>query len=289
MSLPDLDHTSIARVLEDAAVLEARGEDALKWVNGQVTQDVRELHEDRATYSLVVNPKGRVAADAWIHRRGESVFFVMPRATMDTVIEQFDKYIIMEDVELLRRDDLAVVSVQGAGSSKAAAAHTHAVAAARFGGEGVDLLVPTNDAAKALAALDAATLRADDAVWNASLLVRGIPRFGADFGDTTYPQEAGLETRAVSFQKGCYLGQEVICMLENRGQLSRKLVRLEAARGAAPSPKAAVTTVDGVAVGEITTSADVGGRILAHAIVKRAQALPGTELRVNDSAFVVSA
>jgi folate-binding protein YgfZ len=289
MALPDLDLTSIARVLEDSAVLEARGDDALKWVNGQVTQDVRDLHEDRATYSLIVNPKGRVAADAWIHRRGESVYFVMPRATTDTVIEQFDKYIIMEDVELLRRDDLAVVSVQGAGSSKAAAAHSHAIAAARFGSEGVDLLVAAEDAHSTLTALDASIGRVDESVWNASLLARGIPRFGADFGDTTYPQEAGLETRAVSFQKGCYLGQEVICMLENRGQLSRKLVRIEAPHGVAPSPKTAVTTVDGVAVGEITTSADVDGRILAHAIVKRAQALPGTELRVNDSAFVVGA
>ena len=66
----------------------------------------------------------------------------------------------------------------------------------------------------------------DDAAWEALRIERAIPRFGVEFDATTYPQEAALEKRAVSFAKGCYLGQEVVCMLEMRGHVKRKLVPL---------------------------------------------------------------
>ena len=62
--------------------------------------------------------------------------------------------------------------------------------------------------------------------WEALRLERGVPRFGPDFDDKTYPQEASLEKAAVSFDKGCYLGQEVVCMLEMRGHVKRKLVSI---------------------------------------------------------------
>src|SRR5262249_30258701 len=64
----------------------------------------------------------------------------------------------------------------------------------------------------------------DESAWEALRIEQGVPRFRHDFDESTYPQEASLEKRAVSFDKGCYLGQEVVCMLELRGQVKRKLV-----------------------------------------------------------------
>ena len=97
----------------------------------------------------------------------------------------------------------------------------------------------------------------DDGGWEALRLERAVPRFGKDFDGTTYPQEALLERRAVSFDKGCYLGQEVVCMLELRGRVKRKLAPLVLANdGASPPEKGApVFDADGNKLGEITSSA----------------------------------
>ena len=101
---------------------------------------------------------------------------------------------------------------------------------------------------------------------------------------TLYPQEASLEKIAVSFDKGCYLGQEVVYMLENRGHVKRKLVPLDV-DGDAPLAKGdAVTTPDGAAVGDVKSSVlgPSSGKPVAIAMVKWAQSKPGTELRVGE-------
>ena len=81
--------------------------------------------------------------------------------------------------------------------------------------------------------------------WDVVRVRAAVPRFGVDFDETTYPQEAALETRAVSFQKGCYLGQEIVCMLEMRGHVKRKLVSLAVAVSEPPLPHAPVDDAKG--------------------------------------------
>ena len=117
---------------------------------------------------------------------------------------------------------------------------------------------------------------------------QGVPRFGVDFGPSTYPQEAGLEARAVSFDKGCYLGQEVVCMLQLRGHVKRKLVPVSFEDGVA-APGASVVSADGQALGQLTTigPSPTLGKHVGLAMVKIAFAAPGTELRIGDAkAFV---
>lgn len=111
-----------------------------------------------------------------------------------------------------------------------------------------------------------------------------MPRFGLDFDLTTYPQEAGLEKRAVAFDKGCYLGQEVVCMLELRGHVKRKLVSLAVEAAAAPKHGDEVRDAAGEKIGEVT-SASVSPTlgVLAIAMVKAAHAEAGTELRIGDA------
>ena len=131
----------------------------------------------------------------------------------------------------------------------------------------------------------------DDRAWEALRLERRVPQFGADFDGTTYPQEAGLEKRAVSFSKGCYLGQEVVCMLEMRGHVKRRLVALRVTADLPPPRGADVTDSSGASVGTVTSAAIVpstGGPV-AMAMVKRAKAEPGDELRVAGSSARVIA
>src|SRR5262249_12260625 len=114
------------------------------------------------------------------------------------------------------------------------------------------------------------------------------------FDKNFYPQEASLEGVAVSFSKGCYLGQEVVYMLENRGHVKKKLVPLRIAAGDSPDTPARDAEVhaeDGSIVGNVTreTVDPANGDGLAIANVKRAHATPGTKLRVGGRDAIVFA
>ena len=124
---------------------------------------------------------------------------------------------------------------------------------------------------------------ADEAVWDAVRIEHGLPRFGVEFDTTHYPQEAALEKLAVSFSKGCYLGQEVVYMLQERGHVKRKLVAIDIDDCPVPPVGAAVTTDAGEAVGEIksATLGSVSMKPVAIAMVKWAHAKAGTELRLR--------
>lgn len=243
-----------ARLRPDLVVLSVRGDDARTWLNGQITNDVRSTSPGQAVHALVLNVKGRILADAIVLDRGEGgLAMVVPKSEHAALREHFDKYIIMEDVELVLEEALVVYEQHGGEGGFPVP----------WLGEGVFLRVEAQPPPPEVE-------RISDAEAELARLRVGRPAFGADFGPTTYPQEAGLEN-AVSFQKGCYLGQEVVCMLENRGQISRKLVRLES--DALVPVGAKITDASGVEVGAVTSAAakPEGGAMLL-AFVKRAAA-----------------
>jgi folate-binding protein YgfZ len=269
------------RVQRDEIVIAVEGDDARAWLNGQMTNDLKRLTRDSGVYGLVLTLKGRVLADLFAFEHGSTLCFAVDRAVWPALREQLERYIIMEDVTL-RETQLRVVSVCGArvealDLAPLAAGGACVVRHLRLGPsrevvveEGS--LVPTLEKlAAALAAIGADGAEIDEQEWERARIAMGVPRFPVDFGDRTYPQEAGLKRRALAFDKGCYLGQEVVCMLENRGQVTRSLVRLAIESGAsvgAPLRRGADV------VGELTSVS--GGRGLG--LVKRALTEPGTAL-----------
>ena len=121
-------------------------------------------------------------------------------------------------------------------------------------------------------------------------VARGLPRFGVDYNETHYPQEALLEKTHVAFDKGCYLGQEVVCMLELRGHVKRKLALVTV--GSTAPAGTPVASLEGVPVGEVhgaATHACEAGKTLAFVMVKVAFAELGRELRVGDQLALVVA
>jgi tRNA-modifying protein YgfZ len=127
-----------------------------------------------------------------------------------------------------------------------------------------------------------------DAAWDAVRVASRVAKFGVDFNDGNYPQEAALETKSVSFQKGCYLGQEVVCMLEMRGHVKKKLVLLSIDGDAVPDAHAVVSDASGAPVGEVTSATRLPGKpSTGLAMVKYAVIAPGTELRVGSQRAVV--
>jgi folate-binding protein YgfZ len=255
----------------DDAVVAVRGADAQSWLQGQVTNDLGERAPGDAVYALVLNARGRILSDAWILVRDVELLLVLPRAAEAGVLAHFDAHLVMEDVELAALP-CAVVTVQGPQAREVIdVAGVEGYPCDRLGFGGFDVLVDADDDGAALIAA-AARLGGGEVgedAWELARLRAGHPRFAHDFGERAYPQEAGLAARAVSFHKGCYLGQEVVCMLENRGQLTRRLAMLESERELAPGTK---LYADGKPAGEITSSVrdPERDRHLALGYVKRA-------------------
>ncbi len=255
---------SVAVFVPAEVVVRVTGDDAKSWLNGQVTNDVRELHADAAVYVLALTVKGRVISDLWARGGEAGPVLTIPAAMREVLLAHFDKHIIMEDVELSQEPDQLTVSVQGPRAKDLIAdlrlsPEAYATyACSRLHGEGVDVVTT---AANLGTVIDEITRRAEalgggrlsDSALAHAHVVHAIPRIGIDFGENTYPQEAGLKTRAVSFNKGCYTGQEVVYMLENRGQLSRRLVQLTGPAEPLLAKGTSLFDAQGARAGEVTS------------------------------------
>jgi folate-binding protein YgfZ len=278
---------------EESVVLVVTGSDRQSWLNGLVTCDLAPLKAGQAAYGLAVTQKGRILADVTVLVADDArVLVALPKSAAAEVRESFERYLIMEDVEVAPEDgEYAVAFAHGPRAAEVldAARSAGALGASldRSGLGGAVLFAPKQLAPAIDAAIDAALgaiggARGDASGWEALRVSRAIPRFGVDFDGATYPQEVGLEKTAVSFSKGCYLGQEVVCMLEMRGHVKRKLMPLLLAEGAVPPRGAEVKDASGQKVGEVTSAALIPSRgaPIALAMIKRAAAEPGTELDV---------
>jgi tRNA-modifying protein YgfZ len=277
------------------ATLVVTGKDRVSWLNGLVTCDLVKWTLGDARYGLVVSRSGRVLADPVLVADGDRALVVVAAERAEVLREHLDHYLVMEDAEIAPAiDAFEPWTLHGPGSDAVLAAARAAGASGgvfdRTGLGGAIVLAPTARAADVRAALDAAVRAAggivgDAAGWEALRLERGVPRFGVDFDEKTYPQEASLEKAAVSFDKGCYLGQEVVCMLEMRGHVKRKLVSFVLDGAALPANGAAVADESGAAVGEVTSAAlsPTLGVPVGLAMVKRAQAVAGARVVVGGS------
>jgi tRNA-modifying protein YgfZ len=277
----------------ELATLVVTGKDRVSWLNGLVTCDLVKRPEGEARYGLVVSRSGRVLADPIVVVEGDRALVVVAGEVLERLRAHLEHYLVMEDAETAAAaDGFEPWLLHGPRSSDVLVA---ARAAGALGGVvdrtvlgGAIVLAPVELRIGVRSAIEAATqslggVIGDSAGWEALRLERGVPRFGVDFDDKMYPQEASLEKTAVSFDKGCYLGQEVVCMLEMRGHVKRKLVSIVLDGASLPSRGAAVTDEGGVAVGEVTSSgfSPTLGAPIGLVMVKRAQAAPGARVVVD--------
>jgi folate-binding protein YgfZ len=276
--------------LSDRAILKVAGSDRVTWLNGVVTCDIAKMKNGDARYGLAVTQKGRILADFYAIHMQDTLIVALPKSELENVHQAFEKYLVMEDCELTPVPTSAVWQVTGPGASLLLeAARAKNGSGGLVSGELAIVVAEEADAANVEAALNEALhaaggTAADEAAREIFRQEHATPRFGLDFDLTTYPQEAGLEKRAVAFDKGCYLGQEVVCMLELRGHVKRKLVSLAVEATAAPKHGDEVTNSAGEKIGEVT-SASVSPTlgVLAIAMVKAAHADAGTELKIGDA------
>jgi folate-binding protein YgfZ len=207
------------------------GAGAKEFLQGQVTNDVESLTPGTGCYAAFLTPKGKMLGDLRVLDAGDELLLDCERVTLQELFNMIRRFSIGFDVQLHKRTlECGSVSVIGPDLVEGVpqVEHSHVVvsldgASARAirTDVGIDLLYDAGEAEAVKAALGLPELT--EAEVELLRIEHGRPRYGVDLDDTVIPQEAGLNERAVSFTKGCYVGQETVARLHYRGKPNRSL------------------------------------------------------------------
>jgi aminomethyltransferase len=288
----------------DRAQIALTGSDRVRWLNGMVTNNVRDLATGRGVYAFLLNPQGKIQAELYAFNRGESLVVETGRAQLEPVLQIFDRYIIMDDVEVENlKGKFAVIGLAGPKSREvlAAVGLSQELAPLQFAEmkwnasqvtlvrgdnpcvESYELWVTAQDSETAWQALASAGAQEvhEDAL-EMFRIVCGIPKFGQDIRERDLPQETAQD-RALNFTKGCYIGQEIVERIRSRGAVHRTFVGFEIDGKLSPGTR---IQSEGKDVGEITSVATVNGdggeRVIALGYIRKEFTLPGKELTAGD-------
>jgi folate-binding protein YgfZ len=270
------------------------GGDAKSFLQGQVSNDVEALTPGHGCYAAFLTPKGKMLGDLRILDTGDELLLDTERVALQELFNMIRRFSIGYAVELHKRTlQRGLLSLIGPGSDAVAGAaglggdeHHHVIA--EVAGipvrlirtdVGVDVLCEAETTEQVAGALEAAgAVPISEAVAECRRVETGRPRYGIDLDATVIPQEADLNHRAVSFTKGCYVGQETVARLYYRGKPNRQLRGL---RLAAPAPSGAEITFGDRTVGRLTSVAESPALgHLALALVRR-EAPPGSQVSVG--------
>jgi folate-binding protein YgfZ len=276
--------------------LRLAGPDRVRFLNGLVTCRLTDREPGEVLLGFFTDVKGRILADAWLALGDEAIHATLPPEAGPGLGEHVAKYKIVDrvDIEPRRPVRLALPGEDGSGLGWdpvppgrccAAVFAGVTVRAERRPAEGVACLVLTAGAADG-AALYGALLTDRSPVGHGALetarIEAGQPRFGQDYGPDHFPQETGLEPAAVAYDKGCYLGQEVVARIHYRGGVNRHLRGLEIEGDEVPEAGTEIR-LDDRAVGTLTSVARSPRfeRTLGLSILHRRGSDPGTEVTVG--------
>ncbi len=246
------------------------GKDAKEFLHGQVTQDINGIAPGHGAYATFLTPKGKMLGDLRVLNTGDELLLDTERAALQALFNMIRRYSLGYDVELHKRTlesgllsligPLADELVERGGATLSPDEHEHVLMAVA-GSEvrairtdtGVDLLCAADELASVRAAvLEAGAIEVGEEAAEALRIERGRPRYGIDLDESVIPQEAGLNERAVSFTKGCYVGQETVARLFYKGKPNRELRGL---RSAEPLAVGTELTLGERVVGTVTSSA----------------------------------
>ncbi|MBB5040126.1 CAF17-like 4Fe-4S cluster assembly/insertion protein YgfZ [Prosthecobacter dejongeii] len=199
------------------------GADRVRYLNGQVTNDVRTANSLTALYACVTNLKGKIEGDIFIHAApdGESLLLDADTSLRESLGIRLERYIIADDAVLEDiTDDWQLwhrISPPNGTENPPSAEGHYLTNEYRFHLPGYDVWLPNTSAPPSetwLSEAEAETLR----------ILNRVPAYPHELNAETFPQEAGLESRAMSFTKGCYIGQEILSRIKTTGKMPRQLI-----------------------------------------------------------------
>jgi len=228
------------------------GADRARYLHGQVTNDVKKLRAGEGCYAAITTAKGKMESDLNVFALADELLLDFEPGLTEKISQRLEKFIVADDVQIVDAvPHYGLLSVQGPkaeavvralelfveipalplGSvkiSNATLGDIYLANDARLGDAGFDLFVPNNSLGAVADKLIAAAkqMNGSAAGWQAFETARieaGVPRFGADMDETNIPLECGIEARAVTYNKGCYIGQEVINRIHSVGHVNREL------------------------------------------------------------------
>jgi folate-binding protein YgfZ len=298
------------------AKISLTGGDRVRWLNGMVTNNVRDLAVGQGAYAFLLNPQGHILGDLYAYNRGDSITVDTDSAQAEKILATFDHYIIMDDVEVTNLSQQ--ITALGIGGPKSRGVLTAA---------GIDvpetkpLEVVTPRCNCQCDCLQCTVVRGEDTqhesyeiwiapqdvgnLWQALLaagatpvgsealelhrIVSGIPRYGVDIRERDLPQETE-QARALNFNKGCYVGQEIVERIRSRGAVHRKFTGF-LAEGTAQIALGSKVVAGEKEVGEITSAASLqvagADKTVALGYIRREAGTPGREVKIGAAKAIV--
>ena len=293
----------------DHAHFQFAGKDRTRWMNGQITNNIRDLAVGNGVYGFLLNPQGQIQGDLYAYNRSEYLLVDLERSQIEKVLGQFRRYIIMDKVEITELPN-AIIQVTG----------PNAAEVLKKAGFPLPELQPVQMAEVKWNEINCTVVRKDIPVvpsfeiWCAPIdsntiqkaliqaggetvdlgaleLLRiacGIPKIGQDIRERDLPQETE-QTRALNFNKGCYIGQEIVERVRSRGNVHRKLTGF-LVDGPLQMPGTAIQ-IDGKGVGEITSVASLpsngSSQNIALGFLRREHATLGNTIFLGEARVTV--
>jgi len=268
--------------LSDRVKLRMTGGDRVRFLNGQVTNDVRKANANLSMPACVLNAKGKIDALIFVSAGAEDLFIDTEADQRATLAPRLDRYVIADDVTIEDvTEQFSLFHVTGE-TAPTLPNDTNWRRAKRFGAVGWDLVVAAEEHDRVLQSLSANYSLCDAECAERLRIEQGIPRWGRELTDQIIPVEANLADDAIDYAKGCYIGQEVISRMKMSGQMNKRLCGLVSVHDAPLSAGMRLATMseEGKEVGWITSatrSAKLGQEI-ALGYVKRGFNEPGCKL-----------
>jgi len=246
--------------LTDRCLIRVTGADATRYLNGQLSNDVRKLAPGEARQACLLTARGKLVATPFIWREDSAFVLEVPAECETAFLSRLERYLVADEVVIEKIED-PPVEYHFLGTENGSGRSIN-----RVGIPGIDTPNPPA-ASRRLSADEVETLR----------IRHAVPAWGRELDENVLPAEAGLDRMAIDFHKGCYVGQEVVSRMETAGRVRRTLGVLQT------HPRLPAGTslqnAEGTAVGHITSAVAHESGGLALAWLHPAAALPGTRLK----------
>lgn len=296
--------------LTGQAQIRLSGKDRTRWLNGMMTNNIRDLAAGHGVYGFLLNPQGQIQGDLYAYNCSDYLLVETDQVQLENILKLFRRYIIMDKVEIAESSDV-MIQVTGPKAAETLAAagfqlpDLQPLQFAELKWNDLSCTLVRQDFPcvasyeiwcsatdgktihEALAKADAVTV--DAGALELLRIACGIPRFGVDIPERTLPQETE-QTRALNFNKGCYIGQEIVERIRSRGNVHRKFSGF-LIDGALP-PLGTALQVEGKSVGEITSTASLpiagGFQNVALGYLRREFATPGNRIPIENADAIVA-
>ena len=265
--------------LSERAKFRISGADRLRFLNGQITNDLRKANETSAIEACILNAKGKTDAHIFVSASGE--YFLVDAATdlREKLKLRLERYVIADDVQIEDvADQFSVFHVLSQQAPVIEAGKI--IAVRRFAVPGWDIWIDAAQHGILLQQLSSRWTLCDSDAAEIMRIEQGIPRWGRELTEEIIPIEANLEQRTIDYQKGCYIGQEVISRMKMSGQMNKRLCGLVSLDKISlqPGMKLVPPSAPGKEVGWITSATRSKTQEIALGYVKRGFNSDGTKL-----------